>query len=703
MEHWILRIDPAPAASSGRHRHSVRLVRQRVPGELGAATVAVLACEALVRAHFLTQAAELTVAAGGTVEVCRLVGTPEHNGKQGHVLSWAAEKGRWSVRLAAGQTLGLKPANMRPTAAPADAGCTAADLWAVFALAHCGGTNRAWRAAALRPLVVLLSPPASPWTRAAAARGLLGYVDESEGKGAERVLAANAVVPLLAMFQAVVRGVDLAPVPEKANGDAMLAMADGGGLALMKLCGVAEARLLDHGWEIEDSAESGRIFYSHQETQERQEENPLLAAENGAYLHVGWQAALLQKLPQLISPRWDSAASAVRWPCSIRRHAPGAAACGLSDLTVLDELANADGEETVIRQLVLGGWQGVDGFRESEFDVAEPAGSELYSWYTTALAAAAALATGGSGRLLLVGLGGGSVVAFLRRHYPALLLEAIEISPEVVAAAADFFGVDLVVAPSAACAATPLVPPSSPSVEPPPPMGEVAWGLFDSDSGSGSDEQSEAPQLTPAPEPFLDGGPTLVHQCDARAFVRARLEAVAAAETAVVAVGLQFDAILLDVYTQGVFPPALLDPRFIVGLRRLLAPGGAGLLAANVGGAGVADGGHAEVLVGLAGQWPEVTMLIEDTADAATADRGTDNVVLVGSCALPEGAAFSIAGWETTLQRAAVHAAGRVPLPPVVPFEVSSALPSEPPTQVGVLPAVVTVRLGFSEAGSNKS
>jgi len=44
-------------------------------------------------------------------------------------------------------------------------------------------------------------------------------------------------------------------------------------------------------------------------------------------------------------------------------------------------------------------------------------------------------------RVLLVGLGGGAMVRFLRHHLPDVIIDAIELDPEVVRLAADWFGV----------------------------------------------------------------------------------------------------------------------------------------------------------------------------------------------------------------------------------------------------------------------
>jgi spermidine synthase len=44
-------------------------------------------------------------------------------------------------------------------------------------------------------------------------------------------------------------------------------------------------------------------------------------------------------------------------------------------------------------------------------------------------------------RVLMIGLGGGTFTTLLRRHYPTLCIDAVEIDPVVVQAAKEFFGV----------------------------------------------------------------------------------------------------------------------------------------------------------------------------------------------------------------------------------------------------------------------
>lgn len=52
----------------------------------------------------------------------------------------------------------------------------------------------------------------------------------------------------------------------------------------------------------------------------------------------------------------------------------------------------------------------------------------------------AAIHAGPPRRILLVGLGGGALPVFLHRHYPALQIDVVEIVPEVVTVAEQYFG-----------------------------------------------------------------------------------------------------------------------------------------------------------------------------------------------------------------------------------------------------------------------
>jgi spermidine synthase len=59
--------------------------------------------------------------------------------------------------------------------------------------------------------------------------------------------------------------------------------------------------------------------------------------------------------------------------------------------------------------------------------------------YVQAITVALALA-GEPKRILVVGLGGGTLPSFLRKHYPAMVIDTVDIDPDVVDVAKKFFG-----------------------------------------------------------------------------------------------------------------------------------------------------------------------------------------------------------------------------------------------------------------------
>ncbi|KAK3273750.1 hypothetical protein CYMTET_18024 [Cymbomonas tetramitiformis] len=130
---------------------------------------------------------------------------------------------------------------------------------------------------------------------------------------------------------------------------------------------------------------------------------------------------------------------AILWPVWVDR-LTATAACG--DLAVLTVADLEDQTGCPARHLILGTWEGPNGFRESELELEDgaPAGAHLENWYQVTLAGIALLAARGCGRILVLGLGGGGVTAFLARHSPRSRLEAVELCPEVVDAARSHFG-----------------------------------------------------------------------------------------------------------------------------------------------------------------------------------------------------------------------------------------------------------------------
>jgi spermidine synthase len=79
----------------------------------------------------------------------------------------------------------------------------------------------------------------------------------------------------------------------------------------------------------------------------------------------------------------------------------------------------------------------VGGVRQSVVKPDDPDHLELA--YARVMPAALALAER-PGRVLIVGLGGGTIPRFLHQHFPELAIDVVEIDPDVVAVAKQFFG-----------------------------------------------------------------------------------------------------------------------------------------------------------------------------------------------------------------------------------------------------------------------
>lgn len=80
----------------------------------------------------------------------------------------------------------------------------------------------------------------------------------------------------------------------------------------------------------------------------------------------------------------------------------------------------------------------VDGGDQSKISLSKP---ESVSMEYIRLSMLGILFTPRTERVLMIGLGGGTFTSLLRRHYPALWIDAVEIDPVVVQAAKRFFGV----------------------------------------------------------------------------------------------------------------------------------------------------------------------------------------------------------------------------------------------------------------------
>jgi spermidine synthase len=77
------------------------------------------------------------------------------------------------------------------------------------------------------------------------------------------------------------------------------------------------------------------------------------------------------------------------------------------------------------------------GARQSVVKVGDPDHVELP--YARAMLVSLAMVRD-PGRILVVGLGGGTLPSFLHRHYPEATIDAVDIDPEVVQVARDYFG-----------------------------------------------------------------------------------------------------------------------------------------------------------------------------------------------------------------------------------------------------------------------
>jgi spermidine synthase len=111
----------------------------------------------------------------------------------------------------------------------------------------------------------------------------------------------------------------------------------------------------------------------------------------------------------------------------------------LAGETILHEKTSAYGTVVVVdeddgtRTLRFGR----HGARQSAYRPDDP--ERLVLPYTEVALTALAL-SGEPRRILVLGLGGGTLAGFLRRHYPAAHIDAVDIDPEVVRVAKQYFG-----------------------------------------------------------------------------------------------------------------------------------------------------------------------------------------------------------------------------------------------------------------------
>jgi len=272
----------------------------------------------------------------------------------------------------------------------------------------------------VQDLVLRLSPPHPHKDRVKAAHKLQELIAETPDV-ADLAVAADGVVPLLAMAGVVERTEELAPAKGTSAKNAELA--DSALLALAEMCGVAQMRLEAQGWGITivsssapgadlGTANQGDLYFVSEATESVQKEHPLLAGEGD----VPWESRVLFQLQNWITPV-KNAEGKMTLPVRVVRHHPSPDdARRVSVLDVLPEVEEAamQGAKldsagvpagTYTRIMVLGAWQGVDGFRESEMDMAAPPGSDLESWPACTLVGTAILGPGvAAGRVLVAGL-----------------------------------------------------------------------------------------------------------------------------------------------------------------------------------------------------------------------------------------------------------------------------------------------------------
>ena len=337
-------------------------------------------------------------------------------------------------------------------------------------------------------------------------------------EAAEAAVAANAIIPLLSLVQR-------ARLPSPSVAAVRIANAARSVFARIMHAVDQELRTKFH------SRLDRREAFVDMEDGTAHPIHPALRSEDSEALSIARRC--LYALPRCIHPFAPAAGSAAEtsldsapseWPVEVL----SLRVCALSGtrLAVI-RVVDLEGSERAVH-LILGMWEGPEGFRESEVVVGEDVGAHLSSWYAVTLAGAACVATHGQGRAVVFGLGGGGVTAFLARHCPHLQLEAVERLGEVVEAANTYFNLS------------------------------DTWTR-----GKGR-----------------AGGPVETHVEDACAFVACPERAG------------QYHAIVVDVYTAGEYPPSLGTLSFFKDLRRALAPGGCAAINVGDQGAMVDRGGR---------------------------------------------------------------------------------------------------------------
>lgn len=445
------------------------------------------------------------------------------------------------------------------------------------------------------------------------------------------LISLDIIPPLLFLAQLPPRDpITLAP-PK----DLPPAVADAADAALMLLdclCSESMRRLRRAGWELVqvETDPKAKTKANEEKTAETTPTPLFRNLRTGGYRRAPpdmaalatiypdeptWISSLLAELPLLIQPKLEK--GQLVWPVSIRLHHPAQTVTlkqsqpttgevsstaavtssqqqlSLSNMSVVDVWDDFSSEAPIfpkpgaeprdededyqpgMRQLVMGVWEGIgEAFRESEVDITHPPGSHLENWYTCTMAGMALLAaqfekktaatTQAAPRVLLVGLGGGVLYTFLNRHFPHLSLSAVEIDPRVVMAATRYFGVKGKIVSS----------------------GEYS-SVTQADEKAIKNMQKAAIPHQELHEEFIhaaqakDHPPTSAHSqlkddafphgniyiSDAMDFLNGKYHDNKP-------ISSTFDVILLDVYTNAVFPQSLLNHKFFQALKNALTPQG---------------------------------------------------------------------------------------------------------------------------------
>lgn len=334
-----------------------------------------------------------------------------------------------------------------------------------------GDSSMAWDGPSLMACVAALSS-ADDATRAAAAEALLDVPAGGAGPGergiqwAYALVAAGAIVPLLALVQAVRRDVDgLAPLPDcAANTEAVVAGGDTALLVLAEIANVAAGMLAEEGWEVKYDEDADRPVFVDEASGMQQATPPVLSSTAN-----DWLASTLLETLTLVQPlSVDPTTGTPRWPVHVLRHVlvglgddadddadpdPTAPLDPLNCVSVLDVAVEEGEPGDRTRVLVRGPWMGSDGDVDGEVDPDEPPGTALDSWRDATAAAALALVLGQRvdslggeppPRVLVMGLRCGSVPAFLCRHLPGVRVDVLEPEREVVHVGRDLFNLEFV-------------------------------------------------------------------------------------------------------------------------------------------------------------------------------------------------------------------------------------------------------------------